>query len=194
MDNLYELMKFRRSVRRFDSRPVEPEKIERIIQAGIYAPSGSNKSPFIVSVIRNKDLKTKIREEAEAVEKKYYERIRAKKDTEFLNWVEKKKIRVKKPFLTEAPVLLSVSEDTTWRDKHSNSSTWLTIAYMVLAIEYEGLASVTYTPEPHDFIRDILGLDKKYQPQVILPVGYAKNPVKKIGKRPSVDERVIYFD
>jgi nitroreductase len=41
----------RRSVRRFLSRPVEPEKLDRIIRAGFEAPSAHNRRPWEFIVI-----------------------------------------------------------------------------------------------------------------------------------------------
>lgn len=39
---LWEAIKGRRSVRSFRDRPVEPELLERLVEAGIWAPSGGN--------------------------------------------------------------------------------------------------------------------------------------------------------
>ena len=52
MNECIEMMKQRRSVKRYNpNRPVEPEKLEQILEAGMYAPSGYGKqSPRIVVV------------------------------------------------------------------------------------------------------------------------------------------------
>ena len=41
----------RRSIRRFETRPVEPEKVERILKAGMQAPSAHNLQPWEFLVI-----------------------------------------------------------------------------------------------------------------------------------------------
>jgi Nitroreductase len=41
-DNLLNYIKFRRSVRQFTDQPIEKEKIEQIIEAGRFTPTGSN--------------------------------------------------------------------------------------------------------------------------------------------------------
>ena len=41
-EELLELIKSRRSIRKWKKQPVEPEKIGKILQAGLYAPSGAN--------------------------------------------------------------------------------------------------------------------------------------------------------
>ena len=40
-----ELAKKRYSERRYDSRPIEEEKLARILEAGRVAPTGANKQP-----------------------------------------------------------------------------------------------------------------------------------------------------
>ena len=193
MDELYDIMRRRRTTRKYRETPVDQELIQRVIQAGIYAPSGSNKSPYLVAVVQNPDLKQRIREEAEKVERRFYQEKRRAKESEFLKWVETKDIRVTKSFLTDAPVLLAVFENSEWEDRHSIESTWLTIAYMILAAENEGLSTVTYTPEPKHFLNEILDIPSIYRPQVILPLGYALKKRNKEGRRPEIEERVRYY-
>lgn len=41
----------RRSIRRFDDRPVEEEKVERLLRAGMQAPSGKNAQPWEFLII-----------------------------------------------------------------------------------------------------------------------------------------------
>jgi len=193
-NDLYHLMKFRRTTRKFSNTPVEDDKLQHILQAGIYAPSGSNKSPYRITVIRNPEIKRRIREHAEKVENEFYRKKQQEKESDFLEWVTKKNVNPEKPFLSEAPVLISVCEDTQWMDRHSMESTWITIAYMILAIAKEGLATVTYTPEPQDFMIKILGLDNHFQSQVILPVGYPLRIIKREPNRPKFKERVQFVN
>lgn len=42
-DNLLNAIKFRRTIRQYRNKDVEKEKIEKIIEAGRYTPTGSNK-------------------------------------------------------------------------------------------------------------------------------------------------------
>ena len=46
----------RRSVRKYLDKPVEHEKLEVIVRAGINAPSGMNRQPWIVRVVENPQL------------------------------------------------------------------------------------------------------------------------------------------
>lgn len=53
-ENLLNSIKFRRSVRHFKNTAVEKEKIKKIIEAGRYSPSGSNKQPLSFVVVQQK--------------------------------------------------------------------------------------------------------------------------------------------
>ncbi len=46
----------RRSIRNYLDKPVEHEKLEMIVRAGINAPSGSNRQPWIIRVVEDQKL------------------------------------------------------------------------------------------------------------------------------------------
>lgn len=56
-----DLAKERFSVRRFDARPVEQEKLDRILEAGNVAPTGCNNQPQRVYVLKSAEALAKIR-------------------------------------------------------------------------------------------------------------------------------------
>lgn len=51
-----ELVKNRYSVRKFDLRPIEPEKMARILEAGRLAPTACNYQPQRILVVQGEDL------------------------------------------------------------------------------------------------------------------------------------------
>ena len=46
----------RRSVRQYLDKPVEHEKLEAVVRAGINAPSGMNRQPWIIRVVEDQQL------------------------------------------------------------------------------------------------------------------------------------------
>ncbi|HDZ62423.1 MAG TPA: nitroreductase family protein [Nitrospirae bacterium] len=58
----FELIKTRRSIRKFTDQPVTDETIDKIVEAGTWAPSGLNNQPWKFAVIKDEGLKTKISE------------------------------------------------------------------------------------------------------------------------------------
>ncbi|MEF9475680.1 MAG: nitroreductase [Candidatus Mariimomonas ferrooxydans] len=58
--DIFEIIKTRRSIRRFTDEPVSDEIIDSIIEAGIWAPSGMNNQPWKFAVIKDSVLRGKI--------------------------------------------------------------------------------------------------------------------------------------
>ncbi|MCK5158245.1 MAG: nitroreductase family protein, partial [Candidatus Heimdallarchaeota archaeon] len=61
MDAL-ELLKSRRSIRKYKSTPVEDEKIEKCIEAARWAPSASNKQPWEFIIVKDEKMRKKFAE------------------------------------------------------------------------------------------------------------------------------------
>ena len=162
-------MKNRRSTRDFLNKEVPEEKLNLILKAGRLAPSGADQKPYVCIVVDDMALKKKIKQYCEDADKRFYNTS----EEWFKKWTVKKNISLKKDFLVDAPYLIVVAGET---DKpYWLESTWISISYMILAAEAEGLDTLTYTPSETDFLNDLLELPKKFTPVVIIPVGYAKH-------------------
>ena len=57
---LLDLMKYRRSIRKYEERQVERETLEKIIEAGLYAPNAGGGQRSIIVGIRNAELAEQI--------------------------------------------------------------------------------------------------------------------------------------
>lgn len=66
--DILEFIKSRRSTRKFKSVPVEMEKIEKVIEAGRYAPSGGNSQSTHFIVVKNREV---LGEMAELVQQEF---------------------------------------------------------------------------------------------------------------------------
>ncbi len=55
-----ELVRARYSVRAYEPRPVEPEKLERVLEAVRLAPSGSNRQPWKFVVVREAETRARL--------------------------------------------------------------------------------------------------------------------------------------
>lgn len=55
-----ELVKSRYSVRAYKDRPVEPDTLERVLEAARLAPSGSNRQPWKFVVVRDPEVRRKL--------------------------------------------------------------------------------------------------------------------------------------
>lgn len=128
-------------------------------------------SPGII--INDPNVKSKIRELCESGEKMFYANVRG----ELRRWLAYMKLTWKKPFLTEAPYLIAVFSNL--KKPYAIQSTWLSIGYLLLALEEKGLASLTYTPPNPKEVADILGVPNDFTLQTIIPVGLPKEKKQK---------------
>ncbi len=60
MNPVLEAMKTRRSIRKFKPDMVEQEKIDQIVEAGLYAASGMGKQASKIIVVKNKEFRDKL--------------------------------------------------------------------------------------------------------------------------------------
>ena len=60
MNQVLEAIKSRRSIRNFKSDMIEQDKIDQIVEAGLYAASGMNRQPTKILVVKNKKLRDKL--------------------------------------------------------------------------------------------------------------------------------------
>ena len=61
-NKMYELITKRHSCRKFLSKEVSDENIEKILECGLLAPSAMNKQPWFFVVIKNKKIINKLKE------------------------------------------------------------------------------------------------------------------------------------
>jgi len=175
---IVDLARRRVTVRKFLFKKTPFQKIIRIIEVARQAPSGANRQPWRFIVISDVGLKRRIREECEKIERSFHRKV----PKWMKEWLSEKKITSAKKFLTEAPYLIVVCSEKA--AVYHVQSVWLSIGYMLLAIEEEGLATVTYTPSRTLAIREILKIPDRYMVEAILPVGYA-------AERPEKNRRAL---
>ncbi|MBE0428320.1 MAG: nitroreductase family protein [Thermoleophilia bacterium] len=68
--DVFEAIRTRRSRRAFDSRPVEPDKINKILDAACWAPSPSNSQPWEFVVITNEASRNRLYDLSEIAREK----------------------------------------------------------------------------------------------------------------------------
>ena len=57
---MYEDLLTRRSVRKYSDRPVEDEKLDKVLTAGLYAPTGMNNQLPVLVAVRDKETRDKL--------------------------------------------------------------------------------------------------------------------------------------
>lgn len=57
---MYEDLLTRRSVRKYSDRPVEGEKLDKVLTAGLYAPTGMNNQAPVMVAVRDKETRDRL--------------------------------------------------------------------------------------------------------------------------------------
>ena len=60
LQNFLDLIKTRRSIRKFTKEDIDDSTIEKIIEMGTWAPSGQNNQPWRFVIVRDKQVKDKL--------------------------------------------------------------------------------------------------------------------------------------
>jgi len=167
----------RRTIREFSDRPVSRELIETCIKAAGTAPSGANHQPWHFVAISDFATKHKIRLAAEAEEREFYDR---RASEEWLAALEPLGTDENKEFLEIAPWLIAVfaqkrGGERAGQDKKNyyvTESVGLATGMLITALHSAGLGTLTHTPAPMNFLRDICGRPDNEKPFVLMVVGY----------------------
>jgi len=177
----------RRTVRDFSSDDVPLEIIDAAIEAASTAPSGANRQPWKFVVVRDPDVKRRIRDAAEEEEREFYER---RATEEWLEDLAPLGTDADKPFLEAAPYLIVVFrmdyEPARLADgtehKHKNyyvqESVGIAVGMLLTALHLAGLATLTHTPSPMGFLSEVLARPKHERPYLLIPVGYPAEGAK----------------
>ena len=57
---MYEDLLTRRSIRKYSDRPVEDEKLDKVLTAGLYAPTGMNNQAPVLVAVQDKETRDKL--------------------------------------------------------------------------------------------------------------------------------------
>ena len=176
---VFETLRKRRTIRDFSDKPVPIELIETCIKVAGTAPSGANHQPWHFVAISNAETKRKIRIAAEAEEKEFYDK---RASDEWLKALAPLGTDASKPFLETAPWLIAVFSqkrggEVAGQDKKNyyvTESVGLATGMLITALHSAGLGTLTHTPAPMNFLREICGRPNSEKPFVLMVVGYPK--------------------
>jgi nitroreductase len=162
--DFFEVLKQRHSIRAFEDRAVEPDKLQQILEAANAAPSAGNLQAFEIVVVTDPALKQELSKSA-----------------------------LNQPALTRAPLDLVFLQDpprsaATYGSRgtqlYAIQDAAIACAHAQLTITALGLASVWVGAFYPDVIRRLIEAPEHLEPVAILAVGYAAEASEQTGRRP----------
>jgi nitroreductase len=174
---LRDRLKERRTCRFFSDAPVPRAVIEAAIEAAGTAPNGANHQPWHFVAVSSPDAKKAIREAAEKEEQALYA---GKASDEWLQALAPLGTDADKPFLETAPWLIvvfaqrkgGVAEDGVTQNYYVTESVGIACGMLIATLHEAGLATLTHTPSPMGFLREICGRPEHEKPLMLVVVGH----------------------
>jgi nitroreductase len=162
-----EVVRRRRSIRRYEDRDVPDEVIAEVLELATHAPSSMNGQPWSFIIVRDAETKRRLSE----LKNRFCP-------------PEKRSFRAE--FLSQAPVIVVVGVDRHRSFGRDLENGVLATAWLLLAAQEKGLGSVYLSAyQPHDpglqiEIGKLLHLPAETRAVTLLPLGYpAETPVPK---------------
>ena len=167
----------RRTVRTFAPDPVPEAVVANAIAAAGTAPSGANGQPWHFVAVRDPDVKRRIREAAEAEERAFYA---GRAGDAWLDALAPLGTDADKPFLETAPWLIAVfmerygvgADGERYKHYYMPESVGMACGLLVTALHRAGLATLTHTPAPMGFLKDVLGRPANERAYVLVVTGH----------------------
>ena len=156
---LLNFIKERRSIRQYQEKEIPDDEIEMILEAGRWAPSGSNKQPWEFIIVKDKD---KIRE------------------------IEKTASYGK--FIKQVPVLIAIVGKPKINSKWYIQDSSLVSMNMMLMAWGLKIGTCWIGTMNREKAKEILGLGKDDFLLTVLPLGYIKGDIPSPTPRKDMDE------
>ena len=194
----WSVVRERRSIRRYQDRPVERPLLEEILHAATWAPSAHNRQPWRFCVVTDKRLQRALSDQMAAM----WRRDLAA-DGDDAAAVEKR-VAISRERLGGAPALvlaaLCMDEMDAYTDERRAAAEWtmgvqsvaLACQNLLLAAHAAGLGACwmcapLFAP---DLVRDVLALPRSWSPQALITLGYPAETKNK--ERAPLASRVIW--
>ncbi|MEV0279894.1 nitroreductase family protein [Streptomyces sp. NPDC050610] len=167
----------RRTVRQFSTDAVPEQVVKDAIACAATAPSGAHQQPWTFVLVKDAEVRRRIRRAAEEEEHLSYE---GRLGEEWLAALRPLGTDEVKTHLTDAPALIVVFQQRYWlgpdgaKRKHYyvDESVGIAVGMLLSALHLSGLAALVHTPSPMRFLGEVLGRPVNEKAFAVIPVGY----------------------
>lgn len=187
----------RRTVRMFSPNAVPDELVLNAIAVAATAPSGAHQQPWTFVVVKDPEVRARIRAAAEEEERISYA---GRLGEQWLDALRPLGTDDRKPHLTDAPHLVVVFQQrfylepdgSTRKHYYVDESVGIAVGMMLTALHLSGLAALTHTPSPMKFLGEVLDRPRNEKAFAVIPIGYpADDCVVPNLVRKSLDQVVV---
>jgi nitroreductase len=166
--DIYDIIRTRKSVRSFDDRPVEPEKLNRLLEAAMLAPSASNRQEWRFVVVTDSKKRRRLAEAAS------------------------------QSFVAQAPVVLACCAETDHHVMRCGLPCYsidvaIAIDHITLAAASEGLGTCWIGAFDSRSVKSILNIPGAVEVVELLPLGYPSDPTP-VPKNRLMIEEIVYYN
>ena len=140
--DIFEVIRTRRSVRKYKPEPIPQEKMKMILEAAQLAPSAGNRQPWRFVMVHNADKKKEIA-----------------------------KVAKNQTFLADAAVIIAAVGDPEISERWHDKDVMIAVEHMVLAASSLGYGSCWIGAFDENEVKKLLKIPKKLKLVALLPVG-----------------------
>ena len=152
--------------------------LDACVRAASTAPSGAHKQPWTYVAVSDPDIKRRMREAAEAVERDNYAWRMSEEWKADLAPLGTDGI---KEHLTTAPWVVVVFQQdfalhpdgSVGKHYYVAQSVGISVGMFLAAVQAAGLSALVHTPSPMEFLRSLLQRPRNERAFAVIPVGYA---------------------
>ncbi len=168
--DVWEAIRKRKSVREYESRPVEQEKLEKILEAARLAPSATNLQEWRFVVVKGAEMRRKLM-------------VAAKNQA----------------FVGEAPVVIACCAETDGHVMTCGQQCYpidvaIAIDHMTLQAVEEGLGTCWIGAFHEDKAKEVLGIPDEIRVVELLTLGYEKGGMKPKKKARKPMEEIVHWE
>ncbi len=171
-EELFDIIRNRRSVRKYNDKPVDPAIIHKLIDAARWAPSAGNQQPLRIIVVTRAELKEKLNEATN-----------------------------KQAFFVIAPYILVICSDLTdtvnrykqrGEELYHKQDTAAAIQNILLLATTYNLQSCWIGAFNEDIVKDAFKLPENVRPVAIIPIAYTDSELPAGPGRKELDTIIHY--
>lgn len=164
--DFFETIRNRRSIRKYEDKNVENEKVQKVLEAARLAPSAMNRQPYQLYVVSNKEILARINSACNQ------------------DW--------KAPIMI---AMVSLPKEAWVRDDGEafwKADAAIAMNQISLAAYAEGLGTCWIAAFKENEVKDILGIDSSYRVLLMSPLGYPAENKGVVTNRKTIDSLVRY--